>query len=58
MSDRVWTRLKMDDRGRISLDPLGPEVRGRTYRGRMDENGVIYLEPARLVTARETEEKS
>lgn len=47
------TEIKLDARGRTNLSPLGEGVQSQTYKARRDENGVIYLEPARLVLIRE-----
>lgn len=46
--------IRLDSRGRTNLSPLGQGTRNQTYKARMDENGVIYLEPARLVPANTT----
>ena len=41
--------IHVDRRGRANLSVLGPETKGRMYKARRDEHGVVYLEPARLV---------
>lgn len=46
------TEIKLDARGRTNLSPLGDGVQNQTYKARRDEHGVIYLEPARLVTTK------